>query len=208
MKTSIVTGTQSRASRNPHASHRFARVFRPAFASFFTLTLMSAFFFTLAPPAECARPFIAGGRLLTIDRPFRPGPGINAEYGAARVAPSAPTETRILTSRVEPVKGPSVIESVSPPRVVPHYLPKEGDYTPHHYKGVTVVAIPPQSSYVPNPLTGEVPAMSRAGAYSSLPPTIPGPRQVTPLGLRPGTDPFRPSPFDPDVTRRQGYKRF
>jgi len=145
-----------------------------------------------AADAEAARPFVVGGRALRIDRPFRPGPALRHD--------PAP-----IIARTTPPKSQEVINNVSPPRVVPHYLPPEGDYTPRHYRGgVTVVAIPDSSSYVPNPAT----SVDLSPYSSGLPATIPGPRQATPLGLRPGTDPFRASPFDPDVTRRQGFRNF
>ncbi|MBQ4081360.1 MAG: hypothetical protein II596_11830 [Thermoguttaceae bacterium] len=147
---------------------------------------------------QLARVFAVNGRPLVIDRPFRPGP-----------APAAPAPPRAAATpvvpRTAPPKEPSVVERLSPPRIVPHYLPPEGDYTPRHYPGVTVVPIPPQSSYVPNPATSVDLSPFRQNNYPS---TIPGPRRMTPSGLRPSHDPFRPDPFDPDVTRRQGYRNF
>ncbi len=175
-----------------------------AFRSFSVFLLGLASVLTLNVPCEGARPFIVGGRTLFANRPFRPGAAIEPP---SFTAPSAIIERpRTLSPSIEPAKGMSVLESVSPPRVVPHYLPKEGDYTPHHYPGVTVVAIPPISSYTPDPNLGGSFSLSRG--RSNYPATTPGPRIVTPDGLRPGHDPYRPSPFDPDVTRRQGFKRF
>ena len=176
------------------------RARRFAWTSALCALCVSAGALFFSSPAEGARPFVVGGRALVLDRPFRPGP-------ASDVVSAPLYESYPVVQRVEPAKTQSVIRSVSPPRVVPHFLPEEGDYTPHTYKGVTVVAIPPQSAYVPDPMTGELRG-SGLGYSTSLPATIPGPRQVTPSGLRPGTDPFRPSPFDPDVTRRQGFRRF
>ena len=152
-----------------------------------------------ASSAQGAWPFVVGGRVLSLSEPFRPG----ATY-ETHVTPSG--EAREIMPRVKPAPKMSVLESVSPTRVVPHYLPKEGDYTPRHYDGLTVVQIPPRTSYTPDPLTATPPALQ--GAISPYPSTIPGPRIVTPQGLRPGHDPFRPSPFDPDVTRRQGFRNF
>lgn len=148
---------------------------------------------------QLARVFAVNGRPLVINRPFRPGP---APTASAPTRAAAPTP---VVPRTAPPKEPSVVERLSPPRIVPHYLPPEGDYTPRHYPGVTVVPIPPQSSYVPNPATSVDLSPFRPNNYPS---TIPGPRRMTPSGLRPSHDPFRPDPFDPDVTRRQGYRNF
>ena len=145
---------------------------------------------TSGSDARAARPFVVGGRVISIDRPFRPG--------------LAPQYEGNIVARVTPPKSTEIIRNVSPPRIVPHYLPNEGDYEPRRYPGVTVVAVPPRPGYVPDPMTG----VDLSPRPTGLPPTIPGPRQATPMGLLPGADPYRPSPFDPDVLRRQGLKRF
>lgn len=169
-----------------------------AFQTLFALCVLSIVSF-LSQPCEGARPFRFGGRFLTTPVPYSPG----AAY-TTRPTPSG--EARAISPRVQPAPKMSVLESVSPPRVVPHYLPKEGDYAPRRYDGLTVIPIPPRESYTPDPRTAVPPALQ--GRYDSYPSTMPGPRIVTPRGLRPGADPFRPSPFDPDVTRRQGFKSF
>lgn len=171
--------------------------FRASSFAFFFFVLLAWLVFS--GESFGARPFVVGGRVLFFDRPFRPG--------ASVVSPSpALTEPFPIVERSRPPQPQRTIEVVAPQRVVPHYLPQAGDYTPRRYPGLTVIPIPPQSAYTPDPVT----ALPRYlnGSIGGLPPTIPGPRKVTPAGLAPSPDPFRPSPFDPDVTRRQGFKRF
>ncbi len=160
--------------------------------------------FCSSDAVKAARPFVVGGRVLAIDRPFRPGSSSNYESGS-------------VVARATPPKSRRVVINLSPPRVVPHYLPPEGDDEPRRYSGITVVAIPPKPYYAPDPATS-VDLSPRFGTSVSLiPPKInyapdpatsvdlsPRPSGLSPtLGARPGVESFRPSPLIPDLSRRR-----